>query len=287
MLNDIDFDYPDLGLPNLVWAKSKTKAQDKPVKLTDKLAPLAFEAAKKFPKWTFAGTASWIYDDRLEIASLSVYENREKIGSIGLDPTRQGTKYTLSNERISNTRKRGSTLKTGDLKKALKLMAKTFGAKTVSEKLDEISSSLYSSISVGFSSKTGEYYNSWNVITKHLHDYVLNNFGQISAAAIAAGADPARVKKLPGLREEIDVTKKLHDAYIADNGWTVLINGSDYVVRDKGNCGTELCSSDTLPPYIKRSVGMLKLVEDVTFLRDVGFRLNENAFFILKEEANE
>ena len=76
MLNDIDFDFIDLGLPNLVWAKEKSKTYDKPVQLGSRLAPLAYEAAKKFPRWKFVGMTTWCFDDRMEVAKLNVYEGR-------------------------------------------------------------------------------------------------------------------------------------------------------------------------------------------------------------------
>lgn len=288
MLNDIDFDYPDLGLPNLVWAKSKTETYDKPVKLLDKLAPLAFEAAKKFPRWTFVGVITWVQEDWLGVGKLRVYENREEIGVLNLTThTRSDTKYVLSNARIAEGRKRGNGTETKDAKKALRLMAKTFGAKTVSEKLAEIDAKLYGSMAGGHANISDLYNRVWHNITKHLHDYVFNNFEQVSAAAINAGAKAEDVKELPELRDGLDIAKKLYEAYTANDGWTVFINVGTYVVQDRGCNNTKLYTSDTLPGFFKRSVGMLKLVENATFLRDVGFRLNENVFFILKEEANE
>jgi hypothetical protein len=288
MLNDIDFDYIDLGLPNLVWAKSKATPPSKPVRLANKLAPLAFEAAKKFPRWTFVGVITWVHEAWLEVDKLKVYENREEIGVLHLTTrTRSGTKYTLSNERIAEGRKRGNSTETKDAKKALRLMAKTFGAKTVSEKLAEIDAKLYSSMVGGHANISHVYNIGWHDITKYLPDYVFNNFEQVSAAAINAGAKAEDVKKLPELREGLDIAKKLYNAYTANDGWTVFINVGTYVVQGRGCDNTELYTSDTLPGLFKRGVGMLKLVENATFLRDVGFRLDENVFFILKEEANE
>jgi hypothetical protein len=130
MLNDIDFDYPDLGLPNLVWAKEKAKTHNKRMQISTKLAPLVFEAAKKFPRWKFVGSHTREYSDYVEIAMFTVYENREKIGTVGTSQTRSGTKYVIGNERIKKILKRGSAMETGDLKKALKLMAKSFGGST-------------------------------------------------------------------------------------------------------------------------------------------------------------
>ena len=99
MLNDIDFDYPDLGLPNLVWAKEKARTHNKRMQLGEKIAPLAFEAAKKFPRWKFVGSDTREYPDYVEITRFTVYENREKIGHLSINNTRQGTKFVIGNER--------------------------------------------------------------------------------------------------------------------------------------------------------------------------------------------
>ena len=53
MWNDIDFEFVELGLPNLGWLRKKDSTDTRPVSITPRLLPLAFEAAKKFPKWKF------------------------------------------------------------------------------------------------------------------------------------------------------------------------------------------------------------------------------------------
>ena len=41
--------------------------------------------------------------------------------------------------------------------------------------------------------------------------------------------------------------------------------------------------SDVLPPGIKQKVGMLKLVENKSFVRDIGYRMDSNTFFVLED----
>ena len=284
MLNDIDFDYPDLGLPNLVWAKEKAQTYNKRMQLGEKIAPLAFEAAKKFPRWKFVGSDTWEYPDHSYINRFTVYENREKIGTISATQNRQGTKYVIGNERIKKARKRGGAMETGDLKKALKLMAKLFGGRTNAEKLATASAKLSEQLHGGNQSRQMAYGGAMQQVCRHLDDYILANFEEVSAAAIAAGAKPNQVSNIPGLREDYDTTKQIAEAYSKHKGAFVLLNGRDYLVRNGKDQNPLVLSSDQLPSDLKGKLGLLKLLEDNHFMKDVGYRLNATTFFVMRGE---
>ena len=284
MLNDIDFDYIDLGLPNLLWAKEKAKTYDKSMQISARLAPLAFEAAKKFPRWKFVGSDNWEYPDYLDITMFTVYENREKIGTVGTSQTRSGTKYVIGNERIKKLLKRGGAKETGDLKKALKLMAKSFGGRTNAEKLDAANVRLSGYLLGGNTTKQAAYGGAMQQVYRHLDDYVLANFEEVSAAAIAAGAKPNQVSNIPQMKEDYDTTTQITKTYLDHKGAFVLLNGRDYLVRDGKDQSPLVLSSDQLPSDLKGKLGMLKLLEDNHFMKDVGYRLNATTFFVMRGE---
>jgi len=287
MLNDIDFDYLDLGLPNLVWAKKKTKTYDKPVKINERLAPLAYAAAKKFPRWTFVGMVSYGYDDRFEVIKFNVYENREKVGTIGTNQTRQGTKFTLTGDRIRKIRKRGNAAETKDLKKAVSIMTKTFGAGTTAEKMEAFNERLYSSMHVGYSEKNAEYQHSLHHVQKFLIPYIVDNFDAIRDAVVAAGANPDVVDKLPSRKADVDTVLGIVNCRDKKMGCDILIAGDRYLVKYGGDSITHTMSSDKLPANIRRNLGMLKLVDDRSFVGNVGFRVDETQFFVLDTEPTD
>ena len=284
MLNDIDFDYIDLGLPNLLWAKEKAKTYDKRMQISAKLAPLAFEAAKKFPRWKFVGSDNWEYPDYFDITRFTVYENREKIGTVGTSQTRSGTKYVIGNERIKKLLKRGGAKETGDLKKALKLMAKSFGGRTNAAKLDAANVRLSGYLLGGNTTKQTAYGGAMQQVYRHLDDYVLANFKEVSAAAIAAGAKPNQVSNIPQMKEDYDTTTQITKTYLDHKGAFVLLNGRDYLVRDGKDQSPLVLSSEQLPSDLKGKLGMLKLLEDNHFMKDVGYRLNATTFFVMRGE---
>jgi len=279
MLNDIDFDFVDFGISNLGWAKSKTKTYDKPMQLNIKLAPLAYEAAKKFPKWVFSGVPQRSYDDRIEISKLGVYENREKIGTLSIC----NSKYVIDNDRINTARKRGDGAQTGSIKKALALMAKSFGGKTIEEKSREAYDKLAGALGSSHSLKQMDYNNAVSALLRHLTVYALENFEVTAAAAIAAGGNAGQINGIPETRDDRDTVSTIHNALHGKRGRFVMIDGSDYVVSKSLDFEPELYSSDTLPAPIKLGIGMLKLLEDNHFMKDVGFRLNATTFYVLAE----
>ena len=281
MLNDIDFDYIDLGLPNLVWAKSKATPPSNPVCLAHKLAPLAYEAAKKFPKWVFLGTPQWCYDDRMEVGYLDVYENREKIGYLSF----HNHKFMISNDRIKHARKYGYVMHTGDIKKALKLMAKYFGIKTIEEKSRAAYDKLAGALGSAHATKQMDYNNAVNALLRHLNVYALKNFEVTSAAAIAAGGNAQQINGIPETRDDCDTVATVYSAFHNKHGRFVMLDGSDYIVTKSIDFGPEVYSTDTLPTQIKLNIGLLKLLEDNHFMKDVGFRLNATTFYVLAEPA--
>jgi hypothetical protein len=283
MLNDIDFDFIDLGLPNLVWAKEKSKTHDKPVQLGSRLAPLAYEAAKKFPRWKFVGMLTWCFDDRWEIGKIVVYENREKIGTIGTNQTRQGLKYVIGNDRIAKGRKRGNHAETGDIKKALSLMAKSFGGKTTTEKLNEASAKLSGQLHSGNNQAQVQYNYAMQCLKHDLDNYILANLEEVIAAAISAGVKFSDISNIPQLKENYDTTRQIAKAYSTYKGLFILINGSDYLVQDGEEPSALTLSSELLPNNIKGKLGLLKLLEDNHFMKGVGYRLNASTFFVLKD----
>jgi hypothetical protein len=54
----------------------------------------------------------------------------------------------------------------------------------------------------------------------------------------------------------------------------------------KGKDPLEIKQSDELPDFIRRAVGLLKLVEDNQVISGVGFRVNEITFLVLPNNVS-
>ena len=68
----------------------------------------------------------------------------------------------------------------------------------------------------------------------------------------------------------------------------LFIDGMNYSVS-LGQSQPSIMSSEELPDFIRRGVGMLKLVENQTLITNIGFRVDENTFVVLpqSEEKHE
>jgi hypothetical protein len=120
--------------------------------------------------------------------------------------------------------------------------------------------------------------------------YIMANYESLAPIAVQGGANADTVGKLVNAHEEFKITKEIHECQQNNTGAVVLIHGSDYAVMGKDDTGehnTRIFSTETLPPHIKRSVGMLKLVEPKYFIKGAGLKIHDQAFFVVKEVSDE
>jgi hypothetical protein len=135
-MEDLEYDFIELTLPNIVgrWEKDATRRE---IRVERYVKPFVEALAKKYPQWRFTATQYWRQNPNegepyAEAHRFYVYDGRESLGVISTDYGRSQEKvYTITNERISDARKRGDTVKTKDLNKAVKTVGKMFGAKTI------------------------------------------------------------------------------------------------------------------------------------------------------------
>jgi hypothetical protein len=61
---------------------------------------------------------------------------------------------------------------------------------------------------------------------------------------------------------------------------TVMLRGDKYVLH-RNNMSVFALSSESLPEPVRRAIGLLKLVEDGQFVRDVGYRYKADQFLVI------
>ena len=295
MLDQTKYEHIEVELPNIfvVWEVGRDKTGvvfgiDKDIK------EFVMQAAMKFPMWRFVSSGlskGRVTLDGKEVPTIDgyrfrVYEDREKIGEINTDYSRaHGKIYSVTNERIKSTRERGSAAKTKDLNKALKLLAKNFGAKTIHERLNEANGKCGNSLHMVCNDKSRTFINGYYELTNHMTHHLMTNWETTRQCAKDSGADLTKLDTLPSAYEDHMIAKEVEKCYENGNGAVVTIHGKDYAVKEE-KCVT-IYGTDNLPAWIKRGVGMLKLVEDNTLIGKVGFKISEQSFFVMKEKENE
>lgn len=295
MIDEMKYDYHEITLPNIVgrWDKDKQRVT---IKLEQRVKPFVEALAMKYPQWRFVATSYWHQrpDDSeayAEAHRFYVYDGRDPLGEISTDTGRNREKvYSIRNERISNSRQRGDTTKTKDLGKAVKTVGKMFGAKTINERLAEAASDASTDIHRVFQDRASTFTRTYEHVAKHLMSYVMANYESLAPIAVQGGASADTVGRLMSAHDEYEITKEISACHQNNSGVVVLIHGSDYAVMgkdDKGEHGTRIYSTETLPPHIKRSVGMLKLVEPKHFVKGAGLKIHDSAFFVAKGGSDE
>lgn len=262
------------------------------VEMTTFWEPVIIWLADKFPKWKFVGSSltqteasrmkereEWKWYPR----RWTVFLDGEELGEIGKDYYGHKLCYTISNDRIRDKRERGWAAKTSKIEQAKKIIMKNFRPKDLKEMMQDCTSTVHG----GVSSNGYESSNTYSRLLQRLAHYL--------AADMETNLDTyIQIARRAGYTEEQEFkeaieTNKIHRSMErcrkAKKGAVVLIHGDTYAVQtDDGQFYTY--ENATLPDLLKRRVGMLKLIENGQTLINVGYRENENQYYVSLEEDN-
>ena len=292
MLDLTKYDERVLALPNLVCAVDKSRSDYAGLDVHIHVAVEEFimDAAKKYPRWKFIGYRPWARTrvngtQVLEISRFRVYDGREFVGEVGCGQSGRGKNYvTLSNDRISKMMERGDSLKTGNKEKALKLMGKHFGIRTAAEMWHEAYDAC-GQLAYTTRSETNHRFDSvYGSLVRYLIPYFMENWDEIRRIAESQKADPQMLDALPELYDKRLIANEVRVCFEKQEGVVVVIHGTSYVVRDGVSGSLTTYDTDTLPEWIKRGVGLLKLTDKKTVLRDVGLRADDDMFFVIRKD---
>jgi len=274
-------DYKDvaiLEMPNIVVRiEIDTTLPDANIGATEAMTPYLIALATKKPNWKFVGVQGWHIHEggkTYEAYKFNVWEGKSKLGKIYTDRGRtKKTTYYAENSRITQKRDRGSAMFTTNISKAVKNVCKEFYPITTNERMIEAISKSQGMMQDIAGEKYRGFDNRMTRVLKGLESYVLDNWETMSV--IAAKNCPKDVSEIPLAREEKFIAETIKDAFVNSRGTLVALHGSEYVTAH----GTY--TTDTLPVHIKQGVGMLKLVEARQCVRDVGFKVDADTFFVI------
>jgi hypothetical protein len=293
--------YEDIQLdrPNIIvkWKAGEDRT-GYTFNVSSNIKDLVIEAATKHPNWLFLcggernrGLSYGMSREQQICNRLFVFEGREQIGWISWEYRGRHHEpvYLIGNDRISNQRERGTCAKTKDLKKALRLIEKTFSRKTIDEYVLENHKEVSSRLYYMRMEKDREFHSSYSEVAGYLRKHVLTNWDTYKEIALAhprAKADV--VESILSKHEEQVIAREIQICFTTGKGAVVTIHGNDYAVssHSSGNSdepeNVEIYGTDTLPSWIRGRIGMLKLIEKGQMLRDAGYRLTDNVFFVMR-----
>jgi hypothetical protein len=250
------------------------------------LVELIEKLALKYPQWVFEEEASnftWQQVNGKSVRSgyvathFKVIDKREELGSVYVDHYARGKRYAVDNFRVQELRERGSGMKTIHLNKAMKHIDKFFGKKNITEKVIEATKVAYQ-ISYQVNNQLAtKMHNTWRDLQPKAIDFLLDkHWEEFCAFAKTDLEDYPRKNAEAKASEAIDQALRKGDAYL------VYIDGLDYAIQKGDKNPITMKASEELPDFIRRGVGMLKLLEDNQIIIDVGLRVSPTTFVVLE-----
>jgi hypothetical protein len=214
-------------------------------------------------------------------------DKREVIGELDKDWHRDGFKYCIVNHRINDMRERGRGMKTIHLDKAIKHVAKYFGKKTLTEQLAEAQEKTRNCLAEVVREREYALSNTWSKLEKNLMNFVEANYEAFVLSAVREGKESTHISLLPIKLEERSVANKLKEEFNNRETYIVFINGVDYCIQKGDSTSLEIKSSEELPDFMRRAVGLLKLVEDGTLIPNAGIRVNDFTFLVAPNNVSQ
>jgi hypothetical protein len=265
--------------------------------ITPFLQPFIEKLALKYPQWTFEedntnykwdnSTGKSIKTD-LQALCFKVMDKREELGQVYTQSyhSSHGQQFCIDNFRVSQLRERGNGMKTIHEKKALKHVDKFFGKKNLDEKLKDATTQAQQCIYRVSSDLNQKFDWEWNRIEEVGKQFIMRNHFEEFVGYVNENAHPnshnVNMAELPEKFERKMSARQVSDAFDKGKHYLVYVDGQNYAIFRK-NEPTQIKVSEELPEFIRRSVGLLKLVEDNQIVSGIGCRVNATTYVVLQQ----
>jgi hypothetical protein len=263
------------------WGKGLVKSTIDPF-MKDFIEQLAL----KYPQWTFVenSVTSNMSNNTYEVHSFKVMDKREVLGTLTKEWASGGARYCVDNHRIASMRERGSGMKTIHMDKAIKHVNKLFGKKNVNEKFTEARQVISTALGHIHNQKRWDLNHKWEGVKDQAQRFIVDNYAQF-ASSVTDTKVTHNVEKLPSSFAEFNSVDAMQNALQKGDAYLVFIDGLNYSVQ-KGKDPLEVKASEELPDFMRRAVGLLKLVEDNQVIDGVGVRANETTFLVMPNNVS-
>jgi hypothetical protein len=244
--------------------------------------------ALKYPQWTFEESyCNNNHNDKTyEAYRFNVVDKREVLGTIDKEYINGGGgwRYCVDNHRINGVRERGRGMKTIHEDKAIKHVGKFFGKKNVNEKFTEATQVISGALGHIHNQKRWDLSHKWERVQSHAQKFIVENYAQF-ASTITDSKIVTNLEQLPSSFAEFSSVDAMQNALQKGDAYIVFIDGLNYSIQ-KGKDPLEIKASEELPDFMRRAVGLLKLVEDNQVIDGVGVRANETTFLVMPNNVS-
>jgi len=237
------------------------------------------------PLWSFVVEQPYMGNKATDI---TIVQDDEELGTVQWAWAGGEHKYRVENDRINNERERGRGYTTKDVSKAVLKIKKMFNALSVREKVEKAAEKAEGEMTGRVGRHNREYLNLKNLVERQMVSYVNDH-------AWAAFVNHLRendqttfntVQKRDEVYEEVQYMQKLGQDTAGGKTLLVLREGARYIVKsvEGGNEKVNIYDDNDLPEFMKPKLGLLKLVEDKSYVTNTGFRVDSVTFIVEGEK---
>jgi hypothetical protein len=217
------------------------------------------------------------------VKNVTVYSGTEEIGTLGVD-MHQG-KITLTNRAINEVMVRKGCMASSKANQLSANYDKFFRPATPLQKANLLRKEAYNEMARGKMAEANKSLAPTRAFVESLTDHIMQNFDKYKEIAINSGWSSEHQDTLPSLYSDytlvasIAPSPKLHNKN--SEGFYFYVSDGVCLATDYRGHKIGAHYSNNLPTELAGRIGMLKLAEDKTFIRNVGYRQQQDFFYIL------
>lgn len=250
--------------------------------------------SKKFPAYQFTYTdlyASAVSTPHPVYTStnITITSVQQHLGYIQRAYKHGGYNYVLMTESIANASRRGRGKATADPARMVPLIRKYCiiqGDTQLVKKAENLAVSLMASLA-DIQARAVD--TALNGARRSISATMLNRDWDGFAKWVEWVEPTIILPDFPATRAKHEITSTMK-SQLSERGLVVYINpvNNTYLVNTLSpDCPHASYTTNSLPMRYKEAVGMLKLVEDGTFVTGTGLRVNKDTFYILPKEGSD
>jgi hypothetical protein len=217
------------------------------------------------------------------VKNVTVYSGTEEIGTLGVD-MHQG-RITLTNRAINEVMVRKGYMASSKANQLSANYDKFFRPATPLVKANLLRKEAYNEMARGKMAQANKSLAPTRAFVESLTDHIMQNFDKYKEIAINSGWSSEHQDTLPSLYSDytlvasIAPSPKLHNKN--SEGFYFYVSDGVCLATDYRGHKIGAHYSNNLPTELAGRIGMLKLAEDKTFIRNVGYRQQQDFFYIL------
>lgn len=286
-----DKDFEVYGVPDMPanvvfgvsrdWRARYPDDKIRPQGIPHKLKFVVRMSAEKHPEFRYEARYA-PYDSTGSLTDFDVYKGDQWVGYLGY--AGRNEQVRVGSHTIASKMERKRYRETKDVDQAYKL-THTFAPKSLGELLLEAQSQVRNGMDTVFREHRGKQRENSEELKPFLYEFARNNIEAVMEYVNKSSLPAVRIRdmleQIDTLEHNYKVSRELTDS---SKTTTVLVRDGVYAVEDRKKIGYEnqtiYSDSDSLPPQLRRAIGLLKLLPDNTMLEAVGYKFDHDKYLI-------